>query len=122
MENQLQRSGKKGVEKILRTCVFAFSFIYLSINNLIAQGGGADLGNLKNNLKALKEEQEKIAHDEFMSYVYMSVGFAVVIAIAWFTTVSARKRSKKEAEERQRFHLRQQELKKHGHIPHKARR
>ena len=119
MEHQILKSGKKSTEKIVRACVFIFLSIYLSISNLMAQG--PDVSNLKNSLKAVKAEQEKIAHDEFMSYVYMCLGFSVVIAIAWFTTVAARKRSKKEAEEKLKFIMRQQEMRKHGHV-HRARR
>jgi hypothetical protein len=36
-------------------------------------------------------KQERAAHEEFMSYVYMTLGFAVVIGIAWFSTVMAKK-------------------------------
>jgi len=63
--------------------------------------GQADVNNVKHSLSAIKTEiQEKQAHDEFMSYVYMVFGFGAVIAIAWFSTANARKRSRREAEKK----------------------
>ena len=44
------------------------------------------------------EELEKIRHEEILSYVYMGVGFLIVIFIAWFTTVLAKKQKNKELE------------------------
>lgn len=75
--------------------------------------------------------QEKQAHDEFMSYVYMILGFAVVIAIAWVSTVKARNRSKAENEAKIKFIQQNLANKKHhdhghahghGHTLHKAKR
>jgi heme/copper-type cytochrome/quinol oxidase subunit 2 len=42
----------------------------------------------------LAEEKEKAAHNEFMSYVYMGVGFALVIFIAFYTTMKGKKDDK----------------------------
>ena len=42
----------------------------------------------------LAEEKEKAAHNEFMSYVYMGVGFALVIFIAFYTTMKGKKEDK----------------------------
>jgi hypothetical protein len=108
------------VKQILRTSVL-FSLIFsLNISNLTAQDSGPSLENLKRNASETTKEMEKIKAEErqkeIMSYIYMSLGFAVVIGIAWFTTVAAKKKSLKEQEERMRFILKQQELKKHhGH-------
>jgi hypothetical protein len=130
MEQSSTKSGKKGVEKALRTCVSLSLLIALTISSLpLRADEGPSLENLKKNTSAGSKEMEKIKeeehHKEMMSYVYMSLGFAVVIGIAWGTTIMARNRSRKEAEEKHRFILRQQELKKqhggHGHL-HRARR
>jgi hypothetical protein len=97
-----------------------------------AEGDGPSLDNLKKNAsegaKELAAIREKQAHDEFMSYVYMVVGFSIVIAIAWITTVKARKRSAAENEAKMKF-IQQNLAKKHaahghhgGHTLHKARR
>jgi hypothetical protein len=112
-------SGTNGVQKILRLSVLFSLLFSLNINYMSAQDGGPSLENLSKNAKAIDAETERLKEEarrnEILSYVWMSVGFAVVIGIAWFTTVLARKRSKKELEEKQKFILRQQELKKHGH-------
>lgn len=126
MGHLITKSSKKGVGKIFRICVSLLLLFSLTISSLAAQDGGPSLENLKKSVKETTKEVERIKeeerHKEIMSYVYMSVGFSVVIGIAWFTTVAARKRSKKEQEEKQRFILKQQELRKqHGHL-HKARR
>ena len=42
----------------------------------------------------LAEEKEKAAHNELMSYVYMGVGFALVIFIAFYTTMKGKKDDK----------------------------
>jgi hypothetical protein len=83
-----------------------------SVSRIAAQ---ADMENLKHSLSTLKEEQEKIAHEEFMSYVYMVLGFSVVIAIAWISTVKARKRSKEENEAKMKFIQQNLANKKHAH-------
>src|SRR6218665_761367 len=131
MEKLHANSVNNGLSGISRVFTLLIIFILSAVQKLQAQTAesGPSIDNLKKNSAAATAELEKIKHDEFMSYVYMSLGFAVVIVIAWTTTVMARKRSKREQEERQRFVLRQQELGKHSnhghahaHGLHKARR
>jgi TRAP-type C4-dicarboxylate transport system permease small subunit len=43
---------------------------------------------------------KKQQHDELMSYIYMGLGFSIVIAIAWVTTSLAKKRRMKADVER----------------------
>lgn len=119
METSLKNSGKRGIERFQRICSLLFLFICSTSVQLMAQ---ADVKNLKNSFKTIKEEQEKIAHDQFMSYVYMALGFAIVMGIAWSTTVMARNRNKKEMEKKQAYLLRQQEMRKQGHVYHRPRR
>ena len=129
MENSLKNSVNNGLTKISRVCSLFILFTLSFGDRLQAQSDGPSLENIKNNTAAAAKEIEKQQHEEFMSYIYMSVGFIVVIAIAWSTTVMARKRNKRQLAEKQRYILRQQELKKHhnhGHTAHghgiKARR
>lgn len=81
----------------------------------------------------MAEEIKRQEHDEFMSYVYMVLGFSIVIAIAWVSTVRARKRSRAENEAKMKFIQQNLANKKHaahphphphahGHTLHKARR
>ena len=120
METLLKKSVNTGPSNVSRIFALLVLFIVTSVQRIMAQDTGPSLDHLKKNSAAAKEELEKIRHDEIMSYVYMSVGFAIVIAIAWGTTVMARKRSKREQEKKHRFILKQQELRKHGHHDHHA--
>src|ERR1044072_8236608 len=122
METLSSKCVKCSLVKVFRSSILFFLFLFSSAQRLLAQ----DLKNVKHSLSSLKEEQEKIAHDEFMSYVYMVVGFSIVIAIAWISTVKARKRSRAESEAKMKF-IQQNLAKKqahhgHGHTLHKARR
>lgn len=83
----------------------------------VSEESGPSLENITKNLANSAAELEKIRQEEIMSYIYMGVGFSVVIGIAWFTTVLARKRKKKEDEVRA---IRMQHMKHHK--PHHPRR
>lgn len=112
METASRQSGNSGEQRVKRSIgLLLFSLIY-SAQQLAAQ---ADIQNVKKSLSAIEKEQDRLAHEEFMSYIYMTIGFLCVIAIAWFTTAYSKKRSKREMEERQKMILKAQELKKHGH-------
>lgn len=112
--------------KGLRICLLSLLLICSFSITSFAEGGPS-LDNLRKNTsegtKEIQALREKEAHDEFMSYVYMVLGFSIVIAIAWITTVKARKRSALENEAKMKF-IQQNLAKKqaHGHTLHKARR
>jgi len=79
-------------------------------------GDGPSLENITKNLASSAKELEKIRKEEILSYIYMGLGFSIVIAIAWFTTILARKRKRKEDEIRA---IRAQNMKHHKpHHPH----
>ena len=118
---------KTSGDRLLRTCILLVLFSFASIRPSIAQtdsltdsastavvdtSGGPSLAHLTKNLGASEEELKRIHRDEILSYVYMGLGFSVVIAIAWFTTVLARKRKKKE-DEIKAMRLRQMKNKLH---------
>lgn len=134
MEVILKTSSNTIGVRLLRS----FVFLYLIVNTqfVLAQtdstitdsaatavtddGSGPSIANLSKNLASSAAELEKIRHEEIMSYIYMGVGFSIVIAIAWFTTVLARKRRRKEDEVRA---IRAQNMKHkahhHGHHGHR---
>ena len=82
------------------------------------ESAGPSLANITKNLANSAAELEKIRHEEIMSYIYMGLGFSVVIGIAWFTTVLARKRKKKEDDVRA---VRMQRMQHTKHKPHPRR-
>ena len=100
-----------------------FLFLMLVFTNVAGYSQEASEAHLKKNLSAIREEQKRLAEEkEMWGYVYMVVGFGVVIAIAWFTTVAARKKAKRDDEERQRLIMKiHGDPHKKGHL-HKARR
>lgn len=111
------KATRGALSRLLLLLVLAFS-------NVQSHAQEASTENLKKNFSAIKDEQKKIAEEkEMWSYVYMVVGFSIVIGIAWFTTVAARKKAKKDQEERQKLIMKiHGDAAKKGHNLHKARR
>src|ERR1700746_622418 len=110
MEIIKRKSAKYIGERIL-ICLFLLLFI--GTNRSAAQAAdsasaqttpaSSDAPDAKNAFKVLEEAkkiQEQDKRDEIMSYIYMGLGFSVVIGIAWFTTSLAKKRRLKEDEAR----------------------
>jgi heme/copper-type cytochrome/quinol oxidase subunit 2 len=128
METLSKKIVKNSLVKVFRDCILLLVLFITSAKNSFAQSNEPSLGNLKKTGAAAAEELERIEHEEFMSYVYMVVGFSIVIAIAWISTVNARKRSKAETEAKMKFIQQNLANKKHahgnghGHTLHKARR
>jgi hypothetical protein len=82
METLTKKSEKKGVKSNWSSYSLLFSFIVLFAINSMAQGDES---------AELLETQKNNAHNEFMSYVYMAVGFAAVIGIALFSVLKKKK-------------------------------
>lgn len=83
--------------------LFFISFVLYS-GYLSADEGEPSLSHLKRTAATIKEEQEKMAREQLIKeVVYISIGFTIVVLIAWFTTSLARKKAKKDAEEKQRI-------------------
>lgn len=135
MEIIQKKVGKPIGERILRICILSLFLSFITPNQTFSQESdsaavaasdssandeGPSLSNLSKSLAAGKEEmkrlQEKARQEEIMSYVYMGAGFSIVIGIAWFTTVLARKRKKKENE------IKATRLQQIKHKPHHHRR
>ena len=132
MEIIQKKSGKNNGKRVLSCFVFLFIFSLSTVNQAIAQAadsakqdtaagsGMADIKNLTKNFAAANIENKKMLeqqrHDEIMSYIYMGLGFSVVIFIAWFTTSLARKRKIKDDEIKA---IRLQNMKPHDHNHHR---
>ncbi|MBK7181896.1 MAG: hypothetical protein IPH89_02620 [Bacteroidetes bacterium] len=95
---------------------------FFSIIDVIAQDAGPSLEHIKRNAAAIKEEQEKMAQEQLIKeIIYISIGFAIVVGIAWFTTILARKKAKKDAELKQKIMEKLHGDRAHNHH-HKPRR
>ncbi|MES2139333.1 MAG: hypothetical protein V4511_06465 [Bacteroidota bacterium] len=84
METLTKKSEKKGVKSNWSSYSLLFSFVVLFAVNSMAQGD-------ESSAELLLETQKKNAHNEFMSYVYMAVGFLFVIGIALFSVLKKKK-------------------------------
>jgi TRAP-type C4-dicarboxylate transport system permease small subunit len=105
METLINASTKFG-NKITKLCALFFLFTVTFSSKVYAQ---ADIKNIS---KTIDEAKKQAAHEEFMSYVYMTVGFGIVIAVAWFSTSMAKKqRMKSDAEKSERA----SKMMSHGH-------
>jgi hypothetical protein len=121
MEIKYKGCGRTSGERLFRALFLFFFLFSMAISQQAAaqegnlskdsaasseasDAGGPSLSHLKKNLAAGDEEikriQEKARHDEIMSYVYMGVGFSIVIGIAWFTTSLAKKRKQRDDEQK----------------------
>jgi hypothetical protein len=133
METFQKKQCNARLMRVLRACLLSVLFVSSFSFTSYAEGDGPSLENLRKNTAKGKEEiqaiREKQERDEILSYIYMVVGFSIVIGIAWFTTVKARKRSLAENEAKMKFIQQNMANKKHhhpdhghGHTLHKARR
>ena len=101
MEPLIKITKESTGNKILKSFALLFLFIETLPYNAAAQ---ADTSNISKVLDA----KRKADHEELMSYVYMTVGFIIVIGVAWFTTSLAKKqRLKSDAEKAQKVAMRQ---------------
>lgn len=111
MQNQMGISKTAG-SKLTRVSLLIAANVLATVNTIMAQS----VDNMKNTVDAAKDLKEQLAHEEMMGYVYMVLGFGLVIGIAWFTNTRVQKRRNEEAAQKMaaRHHHH------HPHDPHRA--
>ena len=86
----LKETKKNGKEKSLKSCALLFSFMVLFTINVMGTI------NTENSLPSSKDDEKaaiaELQHQEFMNYIYMALGFGVILGVAWFTVVGKRKK------------------------------
>ncbi|HRG53747.1 MAG TPA: hypothetical protein PLL00_13005 [Bacteroidia bacterium] len=110
MQN-LKEISKNAKSKLTKVGLLVAANVFATVNHVMAQAEPS-----VENIQKTTSEAKKIAqHEELMSYVYMVIGFGVVIAIAWFTNTRVQKRRTEEAAQKAaaRHHH-------HPHDPHRA--
>ena len=110
MQN-LNEISKNAKSKLTKVSLLVVASVFATIDQSMAQSDPS-----VENIQKTTSEAKKIAqHEELMSYVYMVIGFGVVIAIAWFTNTRVQKRRTEEAAQKAaaRHHH-------HPHDPHRA--
>jgi hypothetical protein len=100
------------IKKALQLMCF---FMAITSTATFAEEGGPSLDNLKTNTKAIGEEMSR---QEMMSYVFMVVGFSIVIAVAWFSTSLAKKRRLQREEFVKNHHANNAHIKHNMHDPY----
>ncbi len=111
METLVKKSERKNRKSNWRIYSILFSFLVLFAINGMAESESV---KKENTAKKAIEDQKRIERQTFMSYVYMSVGFALIIGIAG--AVSFRKRKKSATESGGNHHIL-----KHHHSSHDKR-
>ena len=122
MRTSIKNFAKTNSGRVSWCCVLLFLFFIFSFSPIIAQdsnavaqqdsnamaGGNDLLKNMKKTGSVMTEEvrkmKERQAHEEFMGYVYMVLGFSLVLALAWFLVIASNKRKAK-ADEKKRIFL-----------------
>jgi hypothetical protein len=84
MKKKFQLTGNQSV-KIIFTCL-----AFLLCGNIFAQASSD--ASLNSTIT-----EEGLSQTEIVSYIAMIVGFSVIVAFAWFTSIRAKKRSEEEA-------------------------
>jgi hypothetical protein len=113
MQNQtgILKTAKSNLSKV---GLLIAANVLATVNTIMAQSDPA-VENIKKTTEAAKDMKDEFAREEMMGYVYMVVGFGLVIAIAWFTNTRVQKRRNEEAAQkaaaRQHHHH-------HSHDPH----
>ena len=102
MKTNLNLNGRNLSHTILRSGALLISNIILFSYSASAQNDGPSLDNAKRNVKAIGAE---LTREEKLSYLGMVVGFILVMAVAWVSTVSAKKRRIAKEEMVRRRHL-----------------
>ncbi len=92
------RISKTASSKLTKVCLLVAANVLATVNNIMAQSSDPSTEHMKDAAKeAGKSLKEQAAHEEIMNYVYMVIGFGLVIGIAWFTNVKVQKRRNEEA-------------------------
>ncbi len=102
MRNTILTTARTTRTRIIRQMALFISFLILFAYNASAQDGGPSIGNLNKNLSAAKDQ---ISRQEKMNYIFMALGFILVLGIAWFSTNVAKKRKIEQDELIRRRHL-----------------
>jgi|1185.fasta_scaffold05229_3 hypothetical protein len=111
MQNLMEIS-KTTKRKLTRVGLLVVANVFATVDHIMAQADPS-VENIQKTTSAAKEVAQ---HEELMGYVYMVIGFGLVIAIAWFTNTRVQKRRTEEAAQKAaaRHHHH------HPHDPHRA--
>ena len=96
MQKQMGIS-KSASSKLTNVFLLVAANVLATVNTVMAQANDPSVENIQKTTDAAKDLKEQIHHEEMMGYVYMVIGFGLVIAIAWFTNNKVQQRRSSEA-------------------------
>ena len=115
MKKTLVNTFKIANRKLVRSIALLISSLILLSYNADAQDGGPSIGNLNKNLTAAKDQMSR---QEKLNYIFMALGFILVMGIAWFSTNVAKKRKLEQEELIRKRHLANTHVKHNPHDPY----
>ncbi|HET6226052.1 MAG TPA: hypothetical protein VFF27_07215, partial [Bacteroidia bacterium] len=92
MQNLMEIS-KTAKRKLTKVSLLIAANALATVNQVMAQADPS----VENIQKTTNAAKEVARHEELMGYVYMVIGFGLVIGIAWFTNTRVQKRRNEEA-------------------------
>ncbi len=96
MKKQIEIS-KSATSKLTTVFLLVAANVLATVNTVMAQAESPSVDNIQKTTDAAKSLKEQIRHEEIMGYVYMVIGFGLVIAIAWFTNNKVQQRRDSDA-------------------------
>ncbi len=98
METQIKKTEKNDRKKIFQSVALFFSFLVLFTINVMSAS------NTKNPQPVNKDDenaavaaiQKSAEHEELMTYIYMTVGFIIILGTAWFAVAGKKKKNRHE--------------------------
>jgi len=101
MKTIAKKVEKNNNRRILRCYVFLFSIMLLSTINVIGQNNvnGNASSTAKDDSNTEAEIKKEAEHQEKMGYIYMVLGFGLIMGVAWFMVAGKRKKQGSETNE-----------------------
>jgi hypothetical protein len=98
MKTIAKKVEKNNKRTILRHYVLLFSIMLLSTISVIGQNNanGNVSSTAKDDSNTETEIRKEAEHQEKMGYVYMALGFGLIMGIAWFMVAGKKKKQESE--------------------------
>jgi|GEM_PF-7096204 len=92
METVIKKIQENVEKSYLRLYSLLFSFMALVAINSMAQSDAKTINDIKDSAAQVAlEAQKSLQHETFMNYLYMAIGFCLIIGVAWFSGMKRKK-------------------------------